>query len=111
VGLHRASMRLPVYLIGAGGSNWSRTVTPDVAGVSVDPLAVVGTVEGPAGVAAPCLLGAVAGETVDGVGAVAAWLEQAVQSPNTITIAAFLIVASIRRVLNRQLRRSLQGAK
>ena len=82
--------------IGTGGANWLRTVTPDVAGVSADPLDVVGTVEGPAGVAAPCLVGAVAGATVDGVGAVAGWLEQAVQSPNKITIAAFLIVASIR---------------
>ena len=50
-------------------------MTPDVAGVSVDPLAVVvGTDEGRGGVAAPGVAGTVVGglATVDGVGAVAA---------------------------------------
>jgi hypothetical protein len=65
----------------------------------VDPLAVVaGADEGVGGVVRPDLSGAVPGglATADGVGPVAAWLEQAVQSPNKIAITAFLIGASFR---------------
>jgi hypothetical protein len=44
----------------------------------------------------PDLSGAVPGglATVDGLGLIAAWLEQAAQNPNKIAIAAFLIEAS-----------------
>jgi hypothetical protein len=99
--------------MGTGGSNWLSTMTPDVAGVSVDPLSVVvGTDEGPGGVVAPGAAGTAAGDlaTVDGVGAVAAWLEQAAQSPIIIAIAAFFIEASFWWKLNRLLRRPLHSA-
>jgi hypothetical protein len=70
---------------------------PDVVEVGVYPLAVVaGADEGVGGVVRPDLSGAVPGglATVDGLGLIAAWLEQAAQNPNKIAIAAFLIEAS-----------------
>jgi hypothetical protein len=77
-------------------------VTPDVAGVSVDPLAVVvGTDEGRGGVAAPGVAGTGGLATVDGAGAVTAWLEQAAHSPIIIAIAAFFIGKLLRSMLNR----------
>jgi hypothetical protein len=69
---------------------------PDVPEGGIDSRAVVAGDEGVGGLATPELSGTVAGglATTGGVGPVAAWLEQAAQSPNKIAVAAFLIGGS-----------------
>ena len=84
---------------GTGGSNWLRTIIPELVDeAGVPPEVVAGSVDGLGAVVTFEPSGRVDGgfAVVRGdAGLVAGWFEQAVQIPINITIVAFLIGASL----------------